>query len=257
MNDLHAPNLRDLAEPNEPIYGRGDSDVLDNLYWLGPYLMHRVKTHGDIVVLIDVDKMGAWYNNATESGTSEGEEPQTWVSLDPLGVNGTDGFAVQLSIGDGFFAALHGMAPDAPNSTGMQYVDIWCAPQPSSHFELTKLSVRQEPGPHIDLRREGLVGGVDLSQTVVNPDRQCEWAISACGDRFAVLDAQGAVGLWTVDLGAGTVTKAGQLRPMNCPGHCTCPQLALGTGTDGSSVVISVWYAHRIRSLPAVALPSC
>ena len=106
-------------------------------------------------------------------------------------------------------------------------------------FKLTKLSTaRREPGPQVSLSED---------DQLANDAK----AISACGDRFAVLDAQGAVGLWSVDLGAGSVTKVGQLPPMKCRQHSTLSELALGIGTDGSSVVVSVWCAlQRLRFEP-------
>jgi hypothetical protein len=178
------PTCRDLAEPNEPIYAENNGEPRE-LWWLGPYLLYNVITHTDIAVLIDVDK---------KMETAGEDVSSTYVTLDPLGVHETDGFVAELSMGEGFFAALHGTM-----DSGMPFVDVWCAPQPTSNFDLTKLSAHQGPGPLINLRQ-------------ADPDYSAK-AIRACGNRFAVLDAGGAVGLWSVDLEAGSVTKLASSHP--------------------------------------------
>ena len=72
-------------------------------------------------------------------------------------------------------------------------------------------------------------------------------AISACSDRFAVLDTEGAVSLYFVDLSNETVANVGQLPPMQCPSMPVNPiserepRFALGCGVDGRSIVLSVW----------------
>lgn len=265
---------RDVAEPNEPIYSKAD-DNLDRVWWLGSYLLHNARSHDEIVVMVDVDKAiqmkRAGGHDATDGHSSAGNDMEegkeemdevqelqeseaeevvddwhTHVSLNIAEEDTTD--AQELSVGDGFFVALRNVdrpADGLDNNDGrMVCVDVWCAPLPSASFTLTRLtppsnsSLQAIPPPLIDLATEGLVGNA---------------TVSACGDRFVVLDADGAVGLWSVNLSARSVTKVAQLPPI--PGHrLKRRELALGNGPGGQSAVISVWCVQPSDGLALTAL---